>query len=377
MSAHGQPASPAAPAPTGDAGTRSLLVAPQWIGDAVMAQPLVGLLHARGEQLTALALPGAADVLRAMPGVAQVVQTGFAHGRLDLRARLRLAAELRDQGFARAYVLGNNVKARLVPWLAGIPVRIGWRGEAAGALLTHALAAADAGGTRPDMREHYARLAGAVPARSPGAAALPGCADACWRAAPEPVLDVPARLSSRAAADFGLEQAFIALCPGAEFGPAKQWPAQHYAALARMALDTGLRVAVLGTARDHAFAQAIVRGAGATGQAPVLDLCGRTSMAQALALLGAAAGVVSNDSGLMHVAAALGRPTVGIYGSTDPRHTPPAARHSAALWLRLPCSPCFARQCPLGHGNCLHALDPEWAWSVLRGLMLAWHGMAP
>ncbi|MDE2120242.1 MAG: lipopolysaccharide heptosyltransferase II [Betaproteobacteria bacterium] len=333
-----------------------------------MAQPLAGLLHARGERVTALALPGVADVLRATPGISEVVQTGFAHGRLDLRERMRLAARLRGQGFERAYVLGNNVKSRLVPWLARVPVRIGWRGEAAGALLTHALER-EPGARRGDMRGHYARLAGPVAARSAGAADLVGDDSPAWREPAEPVLSAAPERAAQAAAEFGLQQDFIALCPGAEYGPAKQWPAPHYAALAGMAYAAGWRVVILGAARDQAFAQSVVREAG--GEARVLDLSGRTSMAQALALLGAAGGVVSNDSGLMHVAAALGRPTVGIYGSTDPRHTPPAAHRSTTLWLQLPCSPCFRRECPLGHTNCLRALDPEWAWSALRQRMHA------
>ncbi len=347
------------------AGLRSLLVAPQWIGDAVMAQPLAGLLQARGERVTALALPGVADVLRAMPGVDTVLETRFAHGRLDWRARVALAAQLRTQGFARAYVLGNNVKARLVPWLARVPVRVGWSGEAAGALLTHAWHDA-AGAARADLREHYAQLAGAVPARALGAPPLPA-------APPESIAQPRLRVDAARAADTargcGLETPFVVLCPGAEYGPAKQWPAQHYAALARLAHAAGWRVALLGSARERDIAQAIAQAAEASGDAWLVDLCGRTTMAQAIDLLGVAAGVVSNDSGLMHVAAALGRPTVGLYGSTDPRHTPPAAHHSATLWLHLPCSPCFRRTCPLGHANCLRALDPEWAWSALRGLV--------
>ena len=332
---------------------RSLLVAPQWIGDAVMAQPLAALLAARGERITALALPGVAAVLRAMPGIEQVVEAPLRHGHLDLRQRFRLARELRARDFARAYVLGNNLKSRLVPWLARIPERIGWSGEAAGALLTRALPA-QRGSMRADMRTHYAALA-ASDAHA-GAAAEPS----------QPLLRVDPASAAATAAQWGLQGEFVALCPGAEYGPAKQWPTAHYASLARMAHGAGLRVAVLGSAREHDAAAAIARDA---GDVDVLDLCGRTSMAQAVELLAGAAGVVSNDSGLMHVAAALGRPTVGVYGSTDPRHTPPAAHRSATLWLHLECSPCFRRECPLGHLNCLRALDPQWAWSVLRELM--------
>ena len=349
----------------------SLLVAPQWIGDAVMAQPLVGLLAARGERVTALGLPGVAAVLRAMPGIERVIETPFAHGRLDLLARRALARELRAAGYARAYVLGNNLKSRLVPWLARIPLRVGWSGEAAGALLTHALRA-PACSLRGDMRGHYAALAQdlsppllgrQLPAKAPGEVA-------------QPVLRVDAAKAREAARELDLPPGFVALCPGAEYGPAKQWPAEHFAELAGLALAAGRPVAIVGSARERESAQAIVGmlqarapATGAHAQPRVLDLCGRTTMEQAIALLAAAAGVVSNDSGLMHVAAALGRPTVGLYGSTDPRHTPAAAHRSATLWLHLPCSPCYQRSCPLGHLNCLRALDPSWAWSALRDLM--------
>ncbi len=328
---------------------RSLLVAPQWIGDAVMAQPLAALLAARGERITALALPGVAAVLRAMPGIERVVEAPLRHGHLDLRQRLRLARELRACDFAHAYVLGNNLKSRLVPWLARIPVRIGWSGEAAGALLTQALPARR-GSVRGDMRTHYAALAASDSNTEPA----------------QPLLRVDPARAAAAAAQWGLQGEFVALCPGAEYGPAKQWPTAHYASLARMAHGAGLRVAIVGSAREHDAAAAIARDA---ADIEVLDLCGRTSMAQAVDLLAGAAGVVSNDSGLMHVAAALGRPTVGVYGSTDPRHTPPAAHRSATLWLHLECSPCFQRECPLGHLNCLRAIDPQWAWSELRELM--------
>ncbi|WP_018911800.1 lipopolysaccharide heptosyltransferase II [Thiomonas sp. FB-6] len=349
----------------------SLLVAPQWIGDAVMAQPLVALLAARGERVTALGLPGVAPVLRAMPGIERVIETPFAHGRLDLRSRRALARELRREAYARAYVLGNNLKSRLVPWLARIPLRVGWRGEAAGALLTHALQApaeaARAGmqaRQRGDMREHYAALAQEL--CSPGFGT--GVPAAPVREVGQPLLRVDPASASAEARGFGLEPGFIALCPGAEYGPAKQWPAAHYAELAELAHAAGRRVVILGGPREREAAQAIREAA---PRADATDLCGRTSMQQAIALLAAAGGVVSNDSGLMHVAAALGRPTVGLYGSTDPRHTPPAAHRSATLWLHLPCSPCFQRNCPLGHLNCLRALDPQWAWSALSELMAA------
>ena len=374
--------------------SRVLLIAPQWIGDAVMAQPLVALLAARGEQVTALGLPAVAPVLRVMPGIVEVVETSFAHGKLDFGTRRRIAARLRGQGFERAYILGNNVKSRLVPWMARIPQRIGYRGEARGLLLTHAVNALDSdqapdsgrpaeplaispiacrlpGETasavltrasqpnpdRADMRRHYAALAGF--AQLDDAAATPRHASLT-----EPTLHVAADVADAARRQFGLPPRWIALCPGAEYGPAKQWPVEHYAALARFAQQQGFAVAVLGAPRDTPAGDAIA------AQAPgALDLCGKTRLHDAIVLLASASGAVSNDSGLMHVAAALGRPTVGLYGSTDPRHTPPAAHRSATIWLQLDCSPCFQRTCPLGHLNCLRRIAPEQAWAQLRRLI--------
>ncbi|SCC92865.1 Lipopolysaccharide heptosyltransferase II [Thiomonas sp. X19] len=380
--------------------TRVLLIAPQWIGDAVMAQPLVALLAARGEQVTALGLPGVAPVLRAMPGVVDVIEAPFAHGKLDFPARRRLAAQLRERGYERAYILGNNVKSRLVPWLARIPQRIGYRGEARGLLLTHAAHAPDsahassathpveplaispiagripreaaasklanagqAGASRSDMRRHYAALAACA---QPGAATAGAASAAATSPAPilEPTLHIAASMAAAARQRFGLPERWVALCPGAEYGPAKQWPVEHYAALARLAQQQGYTVAVLGAPRDAAMGEAI-----ATQAAGSVNLCGKTRVEQVIALLASSQGAVSNDSGLMHVAAALGRATVGLYGSTDPRHTPPAAHRSATIWLQLDCSPCFQRTCPLGHLNCLRGITPEQTWAQLRGLM--------
>ena len=361
--------------------TRVLLIAPQWIGDAVMAQPLVALLAARGEEISALGLPSVAPVLRAMPGVSEVIEAPFAHGQLDLALRRGIAKQLRGAGFQRAYILGNNVKSRLVPWLARIPQRMGYTGEARGLLLTDRFEADEparvraasepmalspvscrvprpegerrADMRRPDMRRHYAALAKFDGAPSPVSI-------------PEPNLRISPDEADEARRRFGLPPRWIALCPGAEYGPAKQWPVAHYAALAIQAQQAGYAVAVLGAPRDAAA------GAEIAALSPgSVNLCGATRLADAIALLASCSGAVSNDSGLMHVAAALQRPTVGVYGSTDPRHTPPAAHHSATLWLQLDCSPCFQRTCPLGHLNCLNHISPDAVWRELARLMSA------
>ena len=194
--------------------TRSLVVAPQWIGDAVMAEPLLAALARRGEALTVAALPWVAPAFRAMPEVAAIVELPFAHGRLDWAARRRVAASLRDR-FDKAYVLPNSIKSALLPWLAGVPVRIGYHGEGRWLLLNRRVA--NPAEDRPPMVAFYGALAGA---------------DFDGRARPRLQLDDAVLQAALAKAELG-RGAFWAFAPGAEYGPAKRWPVAHYAALAR------------------------------------------------------------------------------------------------------------------------------------------------
>lgn len=329
-----------------------LIVAPQWIGDCVMAQPLVALLRQRhrSARIVALAMPHIAPVLRAMPQIDDVIAAPFEHGRLQWGLRRQLARELRAQRFDVAYVLPNSLKSALVPWLAGIAQRVGYHGEGRWGLINDRLPNPPAH-ERPLMTLHYTALA-----RLTAAPLL------------QPRLACDAQLAAGARAKFALPERFVALAPGAEYGPAKQWPAAHFRRVAEFAVEAGYDVALLGGKNDTAVGDEI-----AQGHARVHNLCGRTALSDAIALLAAADGVLSNDSGLMHIGAALGRPTLGIYGSTDPQHTPPAAHRSATLWLGpergVDCSPCFERVCPLGHTRCLHQITPETAWRTLTGLM--------
>ncbi|WP_082368241.1 lipopolysaccharide heptosyltransferase II [Piscinibacter sakaiensis] len=334
--------------------TRSLLIAPQWIGDAVMSEPLVACLAARGEAVTVAALPWVAPVYRVMDGVAAVEELPFAHGRLDLGARWRLGRRWRGR-FARAYVLPNALKAALLPWFAGIPQRIGYHGEGRIGLLTRRLP--NPGG-RPPMVPFYAALAEAgAPADSA-----------------RPRLRLPAgRLAAVSAAQGLAPGGWFAFAPGAEYGPAKRWPEAHYAALAaRLHAAHGLPVLLLGSAKERPIADAIAAAAPA-GACRVL--CGELALADAIALIAGARGVASNDSGLMHVAAAFGVPQVALFGSTSPRHTPPLSPAARVLWLGgdagLPCIPCFERVCRYGHTRCLADLAPDRAAAALEDALHA------
>ncbi|MEO8312023.1 MAG: lipopolysaccharide heptosyltransferase II [Caldimonas sp.] len=320
--------------------TRALVIAPQWIGDAVMAEPLLATLAERGERLTVAALPWVAPVFRAMPEVAETIELPFAHGRLDLAERRRIAATLRGR-FDVAYVLPNSIKSALLPWLARVPRRIGYRGEGRFLLLNRRLA--NPGG-RPPMVAFYGALAGDS-----------------FDKRRRPRLQLDRDTLARTAAAHALQLGgYWAFAPGAEYGPAKRWPAAHYAALARSLHDAdGATVALIGSPGEADLCTEIA--ARAVGACRVL--AGKTALLDAIALIAASRGLASNDSGLMHVAAAFGIPQVAVFGSTSPTHTPPLNDRARVLWLKeelqLDCMPCFDRTCRFGHYLCLTSVAPE------------------
>jgi heptosyltransferase II len=319
----------------------SLIIAPQWIGDAVMTEPLLRRLAARGEKLTVGAVPWVAPVYRAMPQVHEVVEFPFQHGGLQLRERRRLARELHGR-FDTAYVLPNSLKSALLPFLASIPRRVGYLGEARVGFLTHRLKNPKG---KPPMVAFYS--------------ALSGDADV---ATDVPRLSLPAAGIDAALARAGLARGgYYAFAPGAEYGPAKRWPAIHYAGLAK-SLDAG--VVLLGSAKEAPLCDEIAQETGGT---KCINLAGKTSLLDAFSLIAASRAMVSNDSGLMHVAAAFGARQVAIFGSSSPHHTPPLNERASVIWLRedaayeppLDCSPCFQRECPLGHTRCLFDITPD------------------
>lgn len=328
------------------AGDASLVIAPQWIGDAVMSQPLIAALAARGEALTVAALPWVAPVYRAMPAVQAVWDLPFQHGRLDWAARRALARQWRGR-FQRAYVLPNSLKSALLPWLAGVPLRIGYHGEGRYLLLNRRRPNPPG---RPPMVAFYRALAG-----DGGTDATPQLAVA------------PVRLQQVLDGAGLAPQRYWVFAPGAEYGAAKRWPALHYAALARsLQQDDASPVLLLGSAKEAALCEQIA--AQAPGACRVL--AGQTRLDDAIALIAGSRGVVSNDSGLMHVAAAFGLPQVALFGSTSPTHTPPHNRQATVLWLKqelgLDCMPCFERECRFGHLRCLQSIEPGRVQAALR-----------
>jgi heptosyltransferase-2 len=319
--------------------TRSLVIAPQWIGDAVMSEPLLARLAQRGEILSVAALPWVAPVYRAMPQVREVIELPFAHGKLDWAGRRAVAATLKGR-FDAAYVLPNSLKAALVPFMARIPRRVGYQGEGRYGLLNERLPNVPG---RPPMVAFYSALAGTPPTGE------------------RPRLACPSDLLARTLAAAGMEGGrYLVFAPGAEYGPAKSWPPEHYAQLARdLHAARGMPVLLLGSAKEAALCETIAAAAPEACRV----LAGRTSLLEAIALISGSAGMVSNDSGLMHVAAAFGVPQVAVFGSTSPEHTPPLNPLAKVIWLkdelRLDCMPCFERTCRYGHYRCLVGVSPE------------------
>jgi heptosyltransferase-2 len=328
---------------------RILIVAPSWVGDAILSEPLVAVLREPLEDpiVDVLAPPWCAPVYARMRGIGRVIESPFRHRELGLARRRALARELRAHGYTLAFVLPNSFKSALIPWLARIPRRIGYGGEMRQALLTEA---------RWLDRKALPRLVDRFVALAVAKGRLIPMPQA-------PVL-VPNAANAGAAMralTLSTHRPIAILCPGAEYGPAKRWPAEHFITLARRLLDDGYAVWLLGSPNDQPAASPI-----AAAVAGVRDLTGRTDLGTAIDLLSLASMVVSNDSGLMHAAAAVGRPLIALYGSSSPDYTPPLSPVAHIARIDIACSPCFQRECPLGHFKCMRDLDPERVHDLAR-----------
>jgi heptosyltransferase-2 len=324
----------------------------------VMAQSLFMTLQRResAPAVDVIAPPWSLPLLERMPEVRQAIPLEVGHGELALGKRWRAGRALRGGRYAQGIVLPRSAKAAIPLLAAGIPCRTGYRGEMRYGLLND---------VRPlDRRRLYRTVDRFVALGRPPGDALPD-------PVPQPHLSVGPGAGDRACAELGLAPAAggppaLALCPGAEFGPAKRWPEDHFAAVARQRLASGWRVWLFGSGKDTPITRRI------TELAPGCeDLAGRTTLAQAIDLLATSTAVISNDSGLMHVAAATGRPLVALFGSSDPGYTPPLSDRARIVYHALSCSPCFERECPLGHLDCLRRMMPDEVLEALDAVLTA------
>jgi heptosyltransferase-2 len=321
-----------------------LVVAPAWIGDMVMTDTLLRVLRQqRDVHIQMLAPPATIEIARRLHGVERAHTLDAGHGSVALAERLRVGRELRAERFDQAIILPNSFKSALVPFFARIPRRTGWLGEQRFGLLND--------WRRLDTTRYRLQIERFMALGIPPEAPLA-------KPYPEPRLEVDPDRARDVAQSLGLSTRapVTVLCPGAEFGPAKRWPAEHFVSVAQHLTSRGEAVWLMGGPADVAVCEDIQRR---TGHPGVAMLAGRTRIGEAIDLMALATRVICNDSGLMHVAAAVGVPVIAIYGSTSPDFTPPLSSLAKVVRLGLPCSPCFERECPLGHLDCLRTLQPD------------------
>ena len=331
--------------------TALLVVGPSWVGDMVMAQSLFKLIKQRSPEtdIDVLAPPWSRALLARMPEVRAAVESPLRHGELGLGSRYRIGTQLRRSHYHQAIVLPNSLKSALIPWWAKIPRRTGYLGELRWGLLNDVRKLDEL--AMPQTVQRFAALG------CEGSADLPD-------PLPRPVLEVKPDDVDRGLQRLGIgrpSRPVLALCPGAEYGSAKRWPVEYFVQLADAIGDQEWQVWIFGSAQDAVQGRQIA----AQTNTACLDLIGKTTLAEAVDLMSLASVVVSNDSGLMHVAAALDCKLVALFGSSSPDITPPLHPLAKVLCLALECSPCFARECPLGHRQCLRDIKPE---QVLRAI---------
>ena len=305
----------------------------------VMAQALFILLKQRRPEraIDVLAPAWSLPIVARMPEVRRGIAAETGHGELGLGTRRRIGYSLRDEAYEQAIVLPRSLKSALIPWFARVPVRTGFRGESRYGLVN-------------DMRPFDKSVLDQTVKRFVALGLEP---DEALPPVPFPKLavDRDRQRAVMASLDVVSERPVIAMMPGAEYGPAKCWPLAYFAELSALLGNEGYDVWVLGSDKDAPAGETIAAASAAR------NLCGRTSLEDVIDLLGHAEQAVSNDSGLMHVAAAVGTHIHGIYGSSSPEFTPPLSERRDIHWLDLDCSPCFERRCPLGHLRCLTDLS--------------------
>jgi heptosyltransferase-2 len=341
-----------------------LVVGPSWAGDMVMAQSLfITLKKAHPDcQIDVLAPAWSFPLLDRMPEVSNAIAMPLLHGQFGLLDRVSLGRSLRANNYQLAIVLPNSWKSALIPYFANIPIRTGYIGECRWVLLNDARKLDKALLTMTVQRFVALGLPNTAPL--PPEYLIPKLV--INRDQQQVVIDkfklnsnFVGRVSDSVTRHIETENhtstKILALCPGAEYGAAKRWPASFYAEVAQQKIAQGWQVWLFGSDKDKEAAAEINSAVSGT----CLDFTGRTSLDEAVDLMSLVNVVVSNDSGLMHVAAALDKKTIALYGSSDPAFTPPLNAKAQVITLNLACSPCFKRECPLGHTRCLTDIKPQ------------------
>lgn len=324
----------------------------------VMAQTLFITIKRQhsGAVIDVIAPSWSSPILKRMPEIRHCIEMPLGHGQLGLCVRRKIGKSLQAEHYNQAIILTNSFKSALIPFWADIPVRIGWRGEMRYGLLNDIRILNKE--QLPLMVERFIALG--LTANAPIPSELPK---------PNLHVEPDAAKSSLHRHRLQTNKPVLGICPGSEFGPSKQWPASYYSEAALHMIKNGWQVWLFGSEKDRPITTAIIDYIPNQHQSSFCNLAGETSLADAVDLLSLTSAVITNDSGLMHIAAALSRPLVAIYGSTSTTHTPPINTNSETIWLGLECSPCFKRTCPLGHHNCMQQLTPSNVISSLEQLL--------
>ena len=320
----------------------------------VMVQSLfIALKRQNSSNIIDVVAPAwSAPILARMPEVRNVVTVNLQHGKLQLAERYRVGKSLRGE-YDRAIVLPRTFKSALIPYFAKIPKRTAYRGEMRFGIIN-------------DMRKLDTNLTYKAVEKYLQLGAL----SSQLTTAPKihfPKLVVDKEKRHKTAVRLGINEATpaIAFMPGAEFGPSKQWPAKKFGELAKRFKQQGYNIYIFGSPNDIDMGEEIVRAANSTA----INLCGKTTLEEVTDLLSLVQVAITNDSGLMHIAAAVGRPIVAIYGSITPKYTPPLTEIKEIQYLGLDCSPCFKKQCPYGHYNCLQGIEVEEVYASVNRLL--------
>ena len=338
-------------------GVRRILVrATNWVGDVVMCMPALDALRVNFPEshIAVLVRPWVAALFEEHPGVDQIVP--YTRGRgfpKDLVEMLRVIRLIRSLKFDLAVLFQNAFEAALLAYLGGVPRRVGYNTDGRRVLLSHAVIRNDEI-LKKHQVEYYLAILRAMgweaPTKDPHLHVGEKAADA-----------IGALLSSHGVHE---EDFLVGLSAGAIFGPAKRWPVERFAAVGDRSCERwGAKVVLIGSDQDSETCLDLSRAMKSGG----LNLCGKTSLGEAMALIQKCRIFVSNDSGLMHVAAALGVPTVAIFGSTNPVATGPRGRRTSIVRHDIDCSPCLKPECRIGY-RCLLSVEVDEVWEVMEKL---------
>lgn len=332
-----------------------LIISPTWIGDIVISQSLLKYIKQRSSEtiIDVIAPAWSHELYSVMPEVNEIFTMPLGHAQFQLRKRWRLG-KIRNKKYHQAIILPNSWKSAIIPFAAHIPLRTGWLGEMRFGLLNDWRILNKK--KFPLMVQRFLAL---------GNTKTANIQNLDWKTF-KPYLKIGNQDTKKFKKLFPLkEKPLLILCPGAAFGPAKCWPAEYFAEIANYKKSKAWQIILLGSNSDESMGKKIQE----LTNNDCINLIGKTTLLEALGILSFANLVISNDSGLMHLTAALDRPLIALYGSSSPEFTPPLSVKAKIIYLKLSCSPCFERICPLVHLNCLKQLTPQIVINAIQDLI--------